>query len=244
MPETTHVVLPRMRYVGMILLCCFHVFERESSFLLRINATKNVIVSTLSPYGAIGIDAQSMFLFSSGGESQMPNAKVLNEKQVIVAGLTEKLKGAASGVFVDYKGITVSEDTALRSELRKNDVDYGVVKNTLTRFAIKNVGLDELDPILNGTTSLAVSTTDPIAPMRVVNTFAKKLGENKFNIKGGFMDGKVLSLAEISTLADLPSKEVLLAQVLGTMLAPITSLAIVLKAISEKDGAPVEAAAE
>ncbi|NCB63023.1 MAG: 50S ribosomal protein L10 [Clostridia bacterium] len=174
----------------------------------------------------------------------MPNAKVLNEKQAIVAELTEKLKGAASGVFVDYKGITVSEDTALRSELRKNDVDYGVVKNTLTRFAIKNVGLSELDPILNGTTSLAVSTADPIAPMRVVNTFAKKLGDAKFNIKGGFMDGKVLSLAEITALADLPSKEVLQAQVLGTMLAPITSLAIVLKAIAEKSGAPVEAAAE
>ena len=178
----------------------------------------------------------------------MPNAKVLSEKQAIVAALTEKLKGAASGVLVDYKGITVGEDTALRAELRKNDVDYGVVKNTLTRFAIKNVGLDELDPMLNGTTSLALSTSDPIAPMRVVNAFAKKMNATpgakapRFVIKAGFMDGKVLSMNEIMTLAELPSKEVLQAQVLGTMLAPITSLAIVLKAIAEKDGASVEAA--
>lgn len=172
----------------------------------------------------------------------MPNAKVLSEKQAIVASLTEQLKGAASGVLVDYKGITVAEDTALRVELRQNDVQYGVVKNTLTRFAMHNVGLTELDEVLNGTTSLATSNGDPIAPMRVVNKFSKKLN-GKFVIKGGFMDGKVLSLEEITALAELPSKDVLLAQTLGMMLAPITSLAIVLKAIAEKDGevaAPAE----
>ena len=173
----------------------------------------------------------------------MPNAKVLSEKQAVVAALTEQLKGAASGVLVDYKGITVAEDTALRVELRQNNVQYGVVKNTLTRFAMNNVGLGELDSVLNGTTSLATSDGDPIAPMRVVNKYAKQLN-GKFNIKGGFMDGKVLSLDEIMALAELPSKEVLQAQVLGTMLAPITSLAIVLKAIAEEKGGFVEAAAE
>ena len=171
----------------------------------------------------------------------MPNAKVLSEKQAVVAALTEQLKGAASGVLVDYKGITVAEDTALRVELRKNEVQYGVVKNTLTRFALNNVGLSELDDLLNGTTSLATSDSDPIAPMRVINKFAKQLGDSKFNIKGGFMDGKVLSLEEITALAELPSKEVLQAQALGMMLAPITSLAIVIKAIAEKNGAPAEA---
>ncbi|MGE4276353.1 MAG: 50S ribosomal protein L10 [Lawsonibacter sp.] len=165
----------------------------------------------------------------------MPNAKVLSEKQAIVAALTEQLKNANSGVLVDYKGITVAEDTALRTELRQNDVQYGVVKNTLTRFAMNNVGLNELDDVLNGTTSLATSSSDPIAPMRVVNKFVKQLN-GKFVIKGGFMDGKVLSLEEITALAELPSKDVLLAQTLGMMLAPITSLAIVLKAIAEKDG--------
>ena len=173
----------------------------------------------------------------------MPNAKVLSEKQAVVAALTEQLKNAASGVLVDYKGITVAEDTALRVELRKNEVQYGVVKNTLTRFALNNVGLSELDELLNGTTSLATSDSDPIAPMRVINKFAKQLGDSKFNIKGGFMDGKVLSLEEITALAELPSKDVLQAQALGMMLAPITSLAIVIKAIAEKGGATVEAAA-
>ena len=171
----------------------------------------------------------------------MPNAKVLSEKQAVVAALTEQLKNAASGVLVDYKGITVAEDTALRVELRKNEVQYGVVKNTLTRFALNNVGLSELDELLNGTTSLATSAADPIAPMRVINKFAKQLGDSKFNIKGGFMDGKVLSLEEITALAELPSKEVLQAQALGMMLAPVAGLAIVLKAIAEKDGAPAEA---
>ena len=172
----------------------------------------------------------------------MPNAKVLSEKQAIVAALTEQLKGAQSGILVDYKGITVAEDTALRHELRENDVQYGVVKNTLTRFAMNNVGLNELDDVLNGTTSLATCASDPIAPMRIVNKFAKKLN-GKFEIKGGFMDGKVISLEEINALAELPSKDVLLAQTLGMMLAPITSLAIVLKAIAEKDGeAPAEEA--
>ena len=171
----------------------------------------------------------------------MPNAKVLSEKQAIVAALTEQLQGAASGVLVDYKGITVAEDTALRVELRQNDVQYGVVKNTLARFAMNNVGLGELDDVLNGTTSLATSANDPIAPMRVINKYAKQLGDSKFTIKGGFMDGKVVSLEEITALAELPSKETLQAQALGMMLAPITSLAIVLKAIAEKDGEPAPA---
>ena len=171
----------------------------------------------------------------------MPNAKVLSEKQAVVAALTEQLQNAASGVLVDYKGITVAEDTALRVELRQNDVTYGVVKNTLARFAVKNAGLDELTGVLEGTTSLATSAGDPIAPMRVINKYAKQLGDSKFTIKGGFMDGKILSLEEIGALAELPAKDVLQAQALGMMLAPITSLAIVLKAIAEKGGAPAAA---
>ena len=174
----------------------------------------------------------------------MPNAKVLSEKQAVVAALTEQLKGASSGVLVDYKGITVAEDTALRVELRQNEVQYGVVKNTLARFALNNVGLEGLDEVLNGTTSLATSHGDPIAPMRVVNKYVKQLGEGRFTIKGGFMDGKILSLDEINALAELPAKDVLQAQALGMMLAPITSLAIVLKAIAEKNGEPAAQAEE
>ena len=173
----------------------------------------------------------------------MPNAKVLSEKQAIVASLTETLQSASSGVLVDYKGITVAEDTALRAELRENGVEYSVVKNTLLRRAADNVGLGELDEVLNGTTSIAISKDDPIAPMRIVNKYAKQMGD-RFNIKAGFMDGKVIPLEDIAALAELPSKDGLVAQLLGMMLAPITSLAIVLKAIAEKDGEPAVAAEE
>ncbi len=172
----------------------------------------------------------------------MPNAKVLSEKQAIVASLTEKLKNAAAGVIVDYKGITVEEDTALRAECRKNDIDYSVVKNTLLRFAFNNLGLNELDEQLNGTTSLAVSA-DTVAPARVIAGYAKKL-DGRFEIKGGFMDGKVVDLATIQALAAIPALPVLRAQVLGTMLAPISGLACVIKQIAEKQGVPAEAAAE
>ena len=169
----------------------------------------------------------------------MPNAKVLSEKQAIVAALTERIKSASSGVFVDYKGINVAQDTELRTELRKNDVEYSVIKNTLTRFALDDCGLKEIDPILNGTTSLATSTGDPIAPFRIISDYSKKLND-VFNIKAAFMDGKVLNETEIAEISALPSKEALYSQVFGTLLAPITSLAVVLNQILEQKegGAP------
>ena len=172
----------------------------------------------------------------------MPNAKVLSEKQAIVAELTEKIQKATSGVIVDYKGITVEEDTALRKECRESNVDYAVVKNTLLRFAFNNTGLNELDCLLNGTTSLALSE-DAVAPARVMADYAKKL-DGKFEIKGGFMDGKPVDLATIQSLASIPALPVLQAQFLGTMLAPITGLAVVLKQIAEKNGEAAPAAEE
>ena len=160
----------------------------------------------------------------------MPNAKILSEKQAIVADLTEKIQGAAGGVLVDYKGITVAEDTALRAEMRKNGVDYAVVKNTLTRFAVKNAGLEELSSVLEGTTSLAVSATDPVAPARVVSEFSKKMNGEKFIVKAGFVDGKGISVDEVKALADLPSKEVLLSMLLSAMQGPVRGLAVSLDA--------------
>lgn len=173
----------------------------------------------------------------------MPNAKVLSEKQAIVAALSEKIQKASAGVIVDYKGITVEEDTALRRDCRESGIDYAVVKNTLLRFAFNNNDLGELDSLLNGTTSLALCESDVVAPARVMSEYAKKLNE-KFEIKGGFMDGKAVSLETIHSLASIPALPVLQAQVLGTMLAPITGLAVVLKQIAEKNGAPAEEAAE
>ncbi|MEA5142588.1 MAG: 50S ribosomal protein L10 [Oscillibacter sp.] len=173
----------------------------------------------------------------------MPNAKVLSEKQAIVAALTEKLQGAAAGIIVDYKGINVAQDTALRADCRSNNVEYAVIKNTLLRFAFNNVGLKELDDQLNGSTSLAICQDDPVAPARVLADYAKKLGD-KFEIKGGFMEGKVVSIETINALAAIPALPVLQAQVLGTMLAPISSLACVLKQIADQKGGSAEAAAE
>ena len=103
----------------------------------------------------------------------MPNAKVLSEKQAIVAALTEKVQNAAAGVIVDYKGITVAEDTALRAKCRENDIEYTVIKNTLLRFAFNNCGLNELDDQLNGTTSLAICASDPVAPARAASWKAR-----------------------------------------------------------------------
>lgn len=172
----------------------------------------------------------------------MPNAKVLSEKQAIVEQLAERIKSAGAGVFIDYKGITVAEDTKLRRELAENSVEYSVVKNTMTKFALDKVGMTGLDHVLNGTTSMATSTGDPIAPFRIVNDYAGKMGE-RFNIKAAFMDGKVLSEQEITEIAKLPSKDALYAKVLGTMLAPITSLAVCLGQILEQAGGSVEPAA-
>lgn len=172
----------------------------------------------------------------------MPNAKVLSEKQAIVEALAERIKNAEAGILVDYKGITVAEDTALRTELRKEGVEYTVVKNTLTRKALDKLGMSELDSVLNGTTSLATADNDPIAPFRILSDYSKKLNE-RFNIKAAFMDGKVLNEAEIAEMSALPSKDALYAKVLGTMIAPITGLAVCLGQILEQKGGSLEAPA-
>ena len=134
----------------------------------------------------------------------MPNAKVLSEKQAIVEALAQRIQNAEAGILVDFKGITVAEDTALRTELRKDEVEYTVVKNTLTRKALDKLGMSDLDHVLNGTTSLATSDKDPIAPFRIINDYSKKLGD-RFNIKAAFMEGKVLNESEIAEMAELPS---------------------------------------
>lgn len=170
----------------------------------------------------------------------MPSEKVLLEKQQIVAGLTEKLKGAATGIFVDYCGLTVSQDTELRSKLREAGVEYKVIKNTLCRFAIKECGLDDLDSILNGPTSLATSTEDPVAPARILAEFAKK--NVKLEIKAGFMDGKVMTLDEIKMLANTPSREILLATILGSLNAPASKLVRTLQAMVDGGVEPADLA--
>ena len=172
----------------------------------------------------------------------MPNAKVLESKKAAVVALSEKIKESTSVVFVDYKGITVAQDCDLRKQFRDAGVEYSVVKNTLTRFATKENGYD-FDEVLNGTTAMASTTGDPIAPARIVCEFAKK-NKNALTIKGGVVEGSVLTADQLNVFGELPSKNALVAQVLGTFLAPISSLAFVLDQIriQKESGVEVPAA--
>ena len=174
----------------------------------------------------------------------MPNAKVLESKKAVVETLTGKIQEATSVVFVDFKGITVAQDTELRKQFREAGVDYSVVKNTLTNFAAQKACYD-FSEVLNGTTAMASTTGDPIAPARIVCDFAKKNKTCKISIKGGIVEGSVLSADALNGFGELPSKNALVASVLGTFLAPISSLAFVLDQIRmQKDGSAPAAEAE
>ena len=172
----------------------------------------------------------------------MPNAKVLESKKAAVEALSGKIKEATSVVFVDYKGITVAKDAELRKQFRDAGVEYTVVKNTLTKKALEKIGMTGLDEVLNGTTSMATADEDPIAPFRIITDYSKKLGE-RFNVKAAFMEGKILNDAEIAEMSALPSKDALYSKVLGTMIAPITGLAVCLGQILEQKGGSIEAPA-
>ena len=168
----------------------------------------------------------------------MPSANVLEQKKQVVAQLVETLKSAQAGVLVDYRGITVEQDTQLRAKLREAGVEYKVVKNTLTRFAAKEVGFEALDEQLNGPTALAISTTDAVAPAKVISDFAKEV--EALQIKAGFVDGKVISLDEVKTLASTPSREVLIAKIMGSLNAPISKLVRTLQALVDTGVEPAE----
>ena len=163
------------------------------------------------------------------GGDIMPNEKVLEAKKQQVADLVEALNGATTGVLVDYRGLNVEEDTKLRNDLRAAGVKYFVVKNTLLRLAANQVGLEELDSILHGPTALAISE-DPIAPAKILFDFAKS--NDKVEIKTGFMDGKIMSMDELTALAKTPSKESLIASIMGSLNAPVSNLVRLLDTIA------------
>ena len=165
----------------------------------------------------------------------MPSASVIAKKQQYVEELTEKLKNAAGGVLVDYKGISVEDDTKLRKELRENGVDYFVVKNTLLKRALNAAGIEGLDSALEGTTAIALSNDDIIAAPKVLNKKAED-SKGQFSIKLGFVDGKVISKEEVEAYAKLPSKETLLSQLVFMLQSPIQRLAIAISEIEKKQG--------
>ena len=168
----------------------------------------------------------------------MPNASVLEKKQQQVAELSEKLSAAITGVVVDYKGINVADDTALRKELREAGVDYFVVKNTILSRAIDGTDLADMKTVLEGTTAIALSNEDYTAAARILCKFAES--HDNFKVKSGFLDGKVVDVATIDSLAKLPSKEVLLATVCNAFQAPIAALARAVQAIVDKNGSAEE----
>ena len=172
----------------------------------------------------------------------MPSAKILEQKQAMLAELVESMKKAESGVLVNYCGITVEEDTKLRKSLREAGVDYKVIKNTYIRKAAAEAGLEGFDNVLEGMTALAMSE-DAVAPAKILCKYAKD-NEN-FTVKAGFIDGRVIDVAEIEALAAIPGKEGLIAKMLGSIQSPLYGLAIALQAIVDKSGeAPAEAPAE
>ena len=173
----------------------------------------------------------------------MPSAKILAQKQADLSALVEKIKGAQAGVLVDYTGITVEQDTKLRSSFRTSGVDYKVYKNTMTSRACDEVGYAEMKELLKGMTAFAFSSEDPIAPARIAKKFADDI--ETFDIKGGFLDGRILSRDEVLELADIPSKETLIAKLLGSIRSPLYNLAYALQAVVDKGGeaAPEEEAA-
>ncbi|MBR0537207.1 MAG: 50S ribosomal protein L10 [Clostridia bacterium] len=170
----------------------------------------------------------------------MPSAKVLELNKAKVAALKEKIDAAVAGVLVDYKGITVEDDTKLRKELREAGVEYCVAKNTLIRRAIEGTALEAMDDVLNGTTAIATSKEDYVVAAKILSKFAD--GHDNFTVKAGFLDGEVISLAKVDELAKLPSKEQLLATVVFAFQAPMASFARAIQAIIDKGGETAEEA--
>jgi len=158
----------------------------------------------------------------------LPSDKILEQKKQVVADLAAKLKGSVAGVLVDYKGINVADDTKLRKELREAGVDYSVIKNTTIHLAAADAGLPGLDSVLAGSTAVGISSSDPVAAAKILAGYAEK--NKNFTVKSGFVEGKVISDKEVMELAKLPSKEVLIAKVLGGFNAPISGFANVLNA--------------
>ena len=159
---------------------------------------------------------------------------VTSAKQAVVAQLKEQLESAKGGVLTSYKGLTVAQDTELRRELREAGVSYHVVKNTMLRIAAKEAGIEGIEEHLEGTTAFAFSTEDAVAPAKVICGFIKK---NKLEdaevltVKVGMVEGKVIGVDEVKALAALPSREELIAKLLGSMNAPISNTVNVLQGV-------------
>ena len=172
----------------------------------------------------------------------MPSNSILAQKQAIVADLAEQLKNSPAGVVVNYQGITVDADTAMRKALREAGVKYMVLKNSLTGRACETVGLGDMKTYLNGMTAIAIGGEDPIAPAKILKEYDEKI--ESFNILAGYLDGAVIDKATVMDLADTPSKETLVAKFLGSIQSPLYGFAYAIQGIIDKEEGGAEAAAE
>lgn len=154
---------------------------------------------------------------------------VTAQKQEVVAELKAKLADTKGAVLTNYRGLTVAQDTQLRRKLREAGVEYRVIKNTMTRIAAKEAGIEGLDVYLEGPTAIAISVTDPVAPAKIISDFIKETKTQALEVKAGLVEGKVIDAASVKALADLPPREVLIAKALGSMQAPITGFVNVLQ---------------
>lgn len=162
----------------------------------------------------------------------MANAKVLAEKELLVGELAEKLRASSCAIVTDYRGLNVAQVTQLRKSLREAGIEFAVLKNTMLRRATATTDLTDLDQYLTGPTAIAFSKDDVVAPAKILTEFAKK--NDKLEVKGGVVEGKVVDLTQIKALADLPSREGLLSMLLSVLQAPVRNFALAVKAVSEK----------
>jgi large subunit ribosomal protein L10 len=165
----------------------------------------------------------------------MANAKVLEGKQLQAEGISAKLKESSTTVVVDYRGLNVKQVTELRKQLRQAGVEFEVLKNSVVRRATAAAELTELDEYLTGPTAIAFSKEDLIAPAKILSDFAKK--NDKLELKGGVVEGKVVGFEQIKALADLPSRDGLLSMLLSVLQAPVRNFALAVKAVAEKQEA-------
>ncbi len=172
----------------------------------------------------------------------MPSNSILAQKQQVVADLAEQIKNSAAGVVVNYQGITVENDTAMRKALREAGVKYVVMKNTLTGRACDMVGYGDLKQHLNGMTAIAISEKDPVAAAKVLKQYAEKV--ESFNILAGYVDGAVIDAKTVNDLAEIPNKETLIAKFLGSIQSPLYKFAYAIKAVVDKENGGEEAPAE
>ncbi|PEV95489.1 50S ribosomal protein L10 [Bacillus cereus] len=159
-------------------------------------------------------------------------SKVIETKQQVVTEIADKLRASKSTIVVDYRGLTVSEATELRKQLREAGVEFKVYKNSLTRRAAESAEMAELNEFLTGPNAIAFSNEDVVAPAKVLNDFATK--HEALEIKVGVIEGKLVTLDEVKAIATLPSREGLLSMLLSVLQAPIRNLALATKAVAEQ----------